>query len=112
MTIEQPSVVDFVHVTKTSGVIRLTIVDHLPWDQDEGEHLLLLQTKLNNYLEYIEGGQIRKNVPDAKDRNVVINVIGDYPLSEQASVFLEKAGRAIEDLGFRLVFSLIHPASL
>jgi hypothetical protein len=112
MTIEQPSVVDFVHVTKTSGVIRLTIVDHLPWDQDEGEHLLLLQTKLNNYLEYIEGGQIRKNVPDANDRNVVINVIGDYALSEQASVFLERAGRAIEDLGFRLVFSLIHPASL
>ena len=112
MTIEQSEVIDFVHLTKVSGVIVLTVVDHLPWDQDEGEHLLLLQTKLNNYLEYIEGGQIQNNVADAKERKVVINVIGEYPLSKQAKIFFQKVSDAIDDLGFRLIFSLHDPASL
>ena len=112
MTIEQTNVIDFLHVTKASGVVRLTIVDHLPWDQDEGVHLLLLQSKLNKYLEFIEGGQIIRDIPDAESRDIVINLVGEYPLSKLAKVFFEKAGDAIEDLGFRLIFSLKWPASL
>ena len=112
MTVEQSDVVDFVHVTKDSGVVVLTLIDHLPWGQDEGAHLLLLQTKLNNYVEYIESGQIRKNVPDASNRKVFINVIGRYKLSNQATTFLQKIGAAIDDLGFHLIFSLHDPAPL
>jgi hypothetical protein len=42
MSIEQTDVVDFVGIDKKSGDALLTISDHLAWDQDEDEHLLLL----------------------------------------------------------------------
>jgi hypothetical protein len=47
MSIEQIDVVDFVSIDKNSGDAWLTISDHLTWDRNEGEHLLLLQNKLN-----------------------------------------------------------------
>ena len=111
MTVEQTGAIDFIHVAKVSGDIRLTIVDHLPWNKDEGAHLLLLQKKLNNYLEFIESGQILEQIPDARNRKMVINVVGEYPLSDAAKVFLKKADDlASKKLGINLIFSLRHPA--
>lgn len=102
MSIEQTQVVDFVSVDKDSGEIWLTISDHLPWDKDEGEHLDLLQRKLNAYLRFIESGELPKKYPNAIGREPVINLIGKYPLSKQATVFITKARAAIGAAGFRL----------
>ncbi len=50
MSIEQTEIVDFVNIDRKSGDVWLTISDHLPGDHGEGEHLVLLQNKLNAYL--------------------------------------------------------------
>ncbi len=110
MSIEQPSVVDFVTIDEKSGDVLLTISDHLAWDQNEGTHLDLLQNKLNAYLRFIESGELVREFPHVIGRNVVINVVGKFPLSEQAKVFIRKASAAICDAGFRLQFNL-HPSN-
>jgi len=106
MSIEQTSTVDFVSVDQTSNDLVLTISDHLAWDEGEGEHLLLLQEKLNAYLRFIESGEVVEKFPEARGRNLVINVVGKFPLSEQANLFFEKATAAIQAAGFTLKFSL------
>jgi len=102
MSIEQTQTVDYVNVDKGSGDVWLTISDHLPWDVSEGEHLDLLQQKLNAYLRFIESGELQKKYPDATGRDVVINLVGKYPLSRQATVFVTKVRAAIGAAGFRL----------
>jgi len=109
MSIEQADAVDFVSIDDASGRVLLTISDHLDWDRDEGAHLLLLQGKINSYLRFIESGEINRRFPQAKGRRVTINVVGRFPLSEQASVFFERAQAAIQTAGFSLEFKL-HPA--
>ncbi len=50
MSIDQAETIDFCTIDNASGDLWLTISDHLPWDENEGNHLLLLQNKLDAYL--------------------------------------------------------------
>lgn len=102
MTIEQSKIIDFVSLGDDTNEVILTIVDHLAWDQDEQEHLLLLQEKLNSYLQFVEDGELYQHYPQAKGRDVVISLAAKFALSKQANDFFELAGRAIAELGFRL----------
>ncbi|WP_179950121.1 DUF6572 domain-containing protein [Bradyrhizobium sp.] len=91
MSVDQADTIDVATIDKASGELWLTISDHLPWDDNEGDHLVLLQNKLNAYLRFIESGEIFKKVPDAKGRGIVINLVGNFPLSHKADFFYGKA---------------------
>jgi hypothetical protein len=106
MTVDQTGVVDFVSVDKTSGEVLLTISDHFVWDENEGEHLLLLQDKLNAYLDFIFGGQLYTDFPNMRDKPVIISVVGAHPLSEQAQKFFELAKERIKEADVQLKFKI------
>lgn len=108
MSIEQTEIIDFASIDEDSGDFLLTISDHLPWDR-EGDHLLLLQKKLNAYLSFIESGEILAKLPQARGRRIAINLVGKFPPSADAELFLERSRVAIEAAGFRLSFSLMRP---
>lgn len=109
MPIEQSDEIDFATIDSASGELWLTISDHLPWGEAEGDHLILLQNKLNAYLRFVESGEVLKKVPESKGRRVVINLVGKFPLSQNAKVFFQRAQNAIERAGLRLQFSVVHP---
>jgi len=109
MSVDQADTIDLATIDKASGDLWLTISDHLPWDEDEGGHLILLQNKLNAYLRFIESGEVFQKVPDARGRSIVINLVGKFPLSQKADYFFGKARAAMEGAGFRLQFSLMRP---
>ena len=106
MSIEQNEIVDFVSIDPKSGDVYLTISDHLPWDHGDGEHLLLLQNKLNAYLRFIESGEMVKELPETNGRKVLIELVSQFPLSEKASLLFEKASAEINAAGFKLQFKL------
>jgi len=109
MSVEQTDTIDFASIDKASSDLWLTISDHLPWDENEGNHLILLQDKLNAYLRFVESGEVLEKVPGAEGRRIVINLVGKFPLRQKAASFLEKAHAAVEEAGFRLQFSLFRP---
>lgn len=78
MTIEQPDKVDFISVERATGMVVLTITDHLDWE-DRAAHLAALDAKLASYLEFIESGQLLEQVPDANLRGVRIDVRCLFP---------------------------------
>jgi hypothetical protein len=104
MSIEEPTTIDFVVIDKNHTYVELLIVDHLDWLNAEGEHLLMLQEKLNTYLEFIEGGELVQNKPHAKGLPVTIIILGKYPLSTEAERFLNLAKGAVTQAGFSLEF--------
>jgi len=109
VSIDQTDAIDFATIDKASGDLWLTISDHLPWEGNESNHLALLQNKLNAYLRFIESGEVFKKVPGAKGRNIVINLVGKFQLSENAELFFDNARTAIEAAGFHLQFCLARP---
>jgi hypothetical protein len=102
MSIDQLDKIDFLAIERDKERVVLIISDHLDWEQDEGEHLLLLQEKINAYLSFIEGGQMLEEKPDAKGFPVVIQVYAKYPPSEQATALYRLAGKVIADAGYSL----------
>jgi hypothetical protein len=99
MAIDNPEVVDFIGIERSSGTIALTISDHLEWDNSD-EHLLVLQAKINRYLDFIESGELLQSYPKSAGKSVRIDVLCKYHPCEKAKRFLEHAREIIECAGF------------
>ncbi len=61
--------IDFVSLNG-AGEVVLTISDHLEWN-DENEHILTLQEKINRYLGFIQCGQLHERYTHAKRRRAI-----------------------------------------
>ncbi|MFN4121526.1 DUF6572 domain-containing protein [Acidovorax sp.] len=101
MSVEQHSSIDAIGIDRASGKVHLTVSDHLPWD---GEHLVVLQAKLNTYLAFLESGEVYVSYPNAKGRDFVIDVLVRYRPDAAALEFLVKAQCAVEGAGFAFRF--------
>ena len=99
MAVDNLLVIDSISLDK-KGEVMLTISDHLEWD-DNIEHLELLQKKINLYLEFIENGELLENYPDAKGRNVIINIIAKYLPDKVAESFLQRVKQMLELMGYK-----------
>lgn len=104
MSIEQTEVVDFISVNEAKNEVVLTISDHLEWEDDTKEHLLLLQEKINAYLRFIESGELLDSYPNANSRNPVINIMSKHPLNEEAREFIDQVKSIVRnaDIALRL----------
>jgi hypothetical protein len=78
MTVEEPGKIDFTAFDPQSGEMCLVISDHLDWTE-QGEHLLLLQSKLNSYLAFIESGEIYGKLPKAIGKKLLFRLWENFP---------------------------------
>ncbi len=76
MSVEQIDKVDFISTSK-EGIIKLTISDHLEWDA-KNEHLLILQNKINAYLNFIESGQILEEYPSSANKKLRLKLFCNF----------------------------------
>lgn len=97
MSVEDKNVIDIITIDK-QGVLVLTISDHLEWN-DENEHLLLLQEKINSYLDFIENGQLAERYPDKADKKIMIQVVFKYYPNKTAEEFLAIVKRFLSEKG-------------
>ena len=103
MTVEQPKVIDFVSTNEVRTRVYLTISDHLDWSkEDEDHHLYSLHEKIQNYLHFVESGQLAKYHFELKDLPVTIRVRAKYPVSGKGVEFYEVAKKIVADAGFSL----------
>jgi hypothetical protein len=102
MSVEDNSVIDVVSVDNEENVI-LTISDHLEWDE-ANEHLLILQSKINSYLGAIESGELYAEYPDAKGRNICIQVVALHEPNVEGFIFLERVKETLIKAGYRFFF--------
>jgi hypothetical protein len=105
MSVDQTDKIDFLWKDEQSEHVMLTITDHLDWKKrDEGEHLSLLQEKINTYLHFIESGQVWKAKPEYKGLPVIIHVRAKYRPSKEAAKFYKLAEKGVAAGGASLVF--------
>ncbi|WP_136805857.1 DUF6572 domain-containing protein [Desulfosediminicola flagellatus] len=105
MSIEQTEVIDFISAAKDEQYIDLTISDHLAWD-DKNEKLLILQDKLNSYLEFIESGQLIEEYPASKGKKIRIDLRCKFEPNDEGKNFLSIVQPVVNDLGHELKWCL------
>jgi hypothetical protein len=69
MTIEDAGVVDA--ATIRAGSVVLVISDHLDW-VDERQHLLMLQGKINDYISFVESGEVWSAISGSSEGSTVL----------------------------------------
>jgi hypothetical protein len=107
MTVEDPKVVDFVSLEPDGGHLVLTISDHLDW-QNELEHILALQDKVNRYLDFLESGEVFETCPDGRGRQVRIDVVLQYPPSRRGEEFFQHAQEMVSAAGVALSYGVLE----
>jgi len=109
MSILDTKVVDIIAVPdwEPENVVLL-ITDHLEWGDkaQQGEHLLLLQEKINTYIAFIESGEILESYPPSKGKSPIIRIYGLYELPEQGEFFIDRAAETLKEVGIGLEFVL------
>lgn len=95
-SIDSLNVVDAIGVRDEDGFVVLTLVDSSEW---VGDHLVLLQAKLNRYLDFIEGGEVYHVYPQAKGRNFAIEVLCRFEPDSEGGVFLTRVKEIVEGSG-------------
>ncbi|RTL41366.1 MAG: hypothetical protein EKK49_02070 [Rhodocyclaceae bacterium] len=96
MTVEQANVIDVIRADARMGCVYLTIADHLEWD---GEHLVMLQEKLNSYLAFVESGEINTAYPPSLNCAVAIDLVLKYRPTAEAEAFLAQVTAIVESAG-------------
>jgi hypothetical protein len=103
MSVDEPDKIDFLVTDSEKTYVLLIIADHLDWKEfDEGDHLELLQDKINAYLHFVEDGELVKVRPDLKGLPVTIQVDAKYPPSNKAVQFYRAAGPMVAKAGVSL----------
>ncbi|MDR9862897.1 MULTISPECIES: DUF6572 domain-containing protein [Pseudomonas] len=109
MSITNPQVIDIWAIpTWEPDNVVLYISDHLEWGDkaEQGEHLQLLQDKLNTYVAFIESGEIYTEIPNALGKHPIIRINGLYELPEQGEFFIDRAAEVLKEVGIGLEFVL------
>lgn len=105
MSILEPKKIDIVAVKPDSTVVKLVIADHLSWD-DLKAHSLLLQDKINTYLEFVMSGQLQQlkepKIPDSPEIRVTLSL--QHSPTPEAKEFLAQVERFLKGsgLGFEI----------
>jgi hypothetical protein len=109
MPVTDPKTIDMWGIPKwDNNKIILGIADHLEWGDktEQGEHLLVLQEKINNYIAFIESGEIYTEIPGALGKSSVIRVQGKYELPEQGVLFIDRVAQTLKEAGIGFEFVL------
>lgn len=105
MSVEQPRTIDFVSVAEAPRRARLTVSDHLAWD--DPTHLKKLEDKLNAYLDFTASGEIFDLYPELRDMPLWIDVKFMFEPTDTALAYLEKAKKVIEADGIEFSWTMI-----
>ncbi len=98
MSILEKNKVDAIGKSKIENKVALMIADHLDWE-NELEHLILLQYKINTYISFIESGQVYDAYPDAKSVDgFIFELEFKYKLTENCKKLLGVFRKSTQNL--------------
>jgi len=79
--IDEPSKVDFVAINKGKTEVILEVVQHQPWTEETHRKLF---HKITGYLEFINNGQMTQDYPEARGKQIIIEIAYVEALNQKA----------------------------
>jgi hypothetical protein len=92
--VHNPKKIDLITRTKTDEIVLVMIEDR-PWDGGE-DRLAELQDKINNYLAFALDGALFQQIPEAKDKRVIIRLDCSHEPDTATLDFIDAVRRQIE----------------
>ena len=106
MSIENTRVIDAIGSNDEKATITLLATDHPQWGEDDDQHMLLLQEKVNTYLRFYESGEIFAHFPEAKHYSVALKISGAYNLNSKGKWFYDQMIPILKEANFAVELNL------
>lgn len=101
MSVIEQDKIDGMGKSKENNKLLFLITDHLDW-KNEHNHLVILQNKINSYLEFIESKQYVATYPQDVFDSYVIEIHFQNGMSENCLKFLEVVADQVEVLNVKI----------
>lgn len=105
MSVVDQNTIDSIAMTNDEDGIVLLIADHLEWEE-EYNHLITLQEKINAYISFLESGQHNEIFKDKEFRYGIIEIHFMYEPTEKAKQFLNTVQAQISEIGIMIQYSV------
>lgn len=103
MSVIDKNVIDGMAFDEKENTLIMEIYDHLSSeDMDEYEHLMMLQDKLNTYLDFFESGQYLDSYPGIIVKEVSLNIHFKYDITDNFTKFLDFVTNKLADSIFNV----------
>ena len=100
--IMQVNKVDGMAKSKDGNKLALLIIDELDWEEED-EHLVFLQEKINAYIDFIESKQYNETYSDDVFDGYMIQISFRFEASEKCKQFLEVASHQVQNLNITIM---------
>ena len=105
MSVVDDNTVDGIALTDDNEGIVLLLSDHLDWD-DEYNHLLILQEKLNAYIYFLEEKQYEEIYSNANIVYGIIDIHFLHKITKNVKKFLKSVQVQLEELGITMQYAI------
>ncbi len=99
MSVKETNQIDGMGVDEENNTLVFLIVDPYTWIIEEYDHLKTLQTKINNYVGYIQSGGYKSAYGDRTFDRFCIEIAFQYQFTENAERFLNAGRRQLKEHG-------------
>ena len=103
MSVIEKNKIDAIAITKDEKGIKLLITDHLEWI-DEYRHLLILQSKINDYIMFWESEQYKEIYKDIQIAYGVIEIQFLFSPTKKAIEFLHVIQNTVSCIGISIEY--------
>lgn len=106
MSIININKIDLVNTDEARNVVTLSILDHLKWTHEK-EHLILLEEKINLYVDFYTSRNIYKSYPESLGMPLEIKVFFKYKPSFLGFEFIRLAAYELREYNVSLIFEVV-----
>lgn len=101
MSVIETDKIDGMGKGKENGELILLITDHLDWENEQ-DHLVILQNKINSYLGFIESKQYVDIYPNDVFEYCVIEIHFQNSITENCLKFLDVVANQVEQFNIKI----------
>lgn len=105
MSVEESTIIDAIGSDLDGREVTLLITDHLSWD-NESEHLLKLQDKINAYVRFVESGELYEKHKEYLEMNAVIEIAFQHRINEKGIWFIDQVKSALSPIGIGIRYTI------
>lgn len=106
MSVKETDKIDAIGVEESTNTLVLLVSDPFQWKIQEYEHLKAFQTKINNYVHFIESGQYRTKYPDRSFDSFRIEAVFKYRWSDAGESFFSAGKKQLAERGIDFSYKL------
>lgn len=106
MSVKQANVIDGMGIDKETNTLVFLITDPYAWIIQEYEHLKAIQTKINNYVRYIETKGYQEMYKSREFDGYRIEIVFKYQYTENGEAFLNAGKKQLKDRNIDFTYSV------